>query len=55
MLAGIRTFTPPKRRSERSGEKKKQLTLECGHQHVSIFDEVFNEPVGPLQLDLMAL
>lgn len=41
-------------------EKKKwaigwKLTLECGHQHVSIFDEVFNEPVGPLQLDLMAL
>lgn len=42
--------TPPKEESDRG-----KLTLECGHKHVSIFDEVFNEPVGPLQLDLMAL
>lgn len=42
----------PKRKKWAIGWK---LTLECGHQHVSIFDEVFNEPVGPLQLDLMAL
>lgn len=31
------------------------LTCERRHQHVAVFDEVFNEPVGSLQLDLMAL
>lgn len=45
----MRTFTLPKETD------RGKLTLERGHKHVSIFDEVFNEPVGPLQLDLMAL
>lgn len=50
MVAGIRASTPTQ--EERVREK---LTLECRHEHVSIFDEVLNEPVGSLQLDLMAL
>lgn len=31
------------------------LTSEGRNEHVSIFDEVFNKPVGALQLYLMAL
>lgn len=33
----------------------KLLTGQRRHQHVAVLDEVLNEPVGSLQLDLMAL